>query len=149
MQVVHIYAETGSIAPRNMRRQTGCVLEYVTASGRTVTREFFRERDATYNASVIQTITEALDKLTKECEVHVHTQNQYVLHMIAEKLQGWSEKGFTGPNGLPIANQTDWKDLWEAGTPHELHVEFGMHPYYEWLNDHMKKRREHEKVKKD
>lgn len=140
METVHIYAEVGNVAPRSMRRTTAYILEYITASGQTVTREEFRERDATYNAAVLQAISDALGRMTKSCEIHLHTQNRYVLNMIEHRLKIWAANGFCNTRGEPVANQKDWEKLWELGQEHLLVPEPGMHGYYGWMADEMRRR---------
>ena len=132
MQVVHIYAECGSVS---LLRKTGYVLEYVTQSGQTVTREQFREREETYNAATLQMITEGLQRLNRPCEVHVHTQNQHVLLMMDTKLEEWAQTA----RGKPIANKAEWEALQDAAKEHLVVIETGEHPYLEWLQCEMRK----------
>lgn len=139
MQVVHIYAECGSVAPRSLLRKTGYVLEYVTQSRQTATREQFGEREETYNAATLQMITEGLRRLNRPCEVHVHTQNQYVLLMIDTKLEEWTQNGYRTARGKPIANKEEWEALQEAAKDHLVVIEPGGHPYLEWLQCEMRK----------
>lgn len=139
MQVVHIYAECGSVAPRSLLRKTGYVLEYVAQSGQTVTREQFKEREETYNAATLQMITEGLQRLNRPCEVHVHTQNQHVLLMMDTKLEEWVQNGYQTARGKPIANKAEWEALQDAAKEHLVVIETGEHPYLEWLQCEMRK----------
>lgn len=139
MQVVHIYAEAGSTTPRSMLRKTGYVLEYITPSGRTVTREQFRERDGTYNVATLQMLTEGLERLKCPCEVHIHTQNRYILLMIDTRLEKWAQNGYRTARGEPLANRDEWEKLKQASAEHLLVPEPGKHTYLEWLENEMKK----------
>ena len=139
MQVVHLYAETGSVAPRNIRRPAGYVLEYITPSGKTVTREQFREHDGTYNAVTIEMITEGLQRLKHPCEVHIHTQNRYVLLMIDTRLEEWEQNGYRTAKGEKLANWEAWKKLEQAAKEHLLVPEPGEHTYLGWMKNEMRK----------
>lgn len=139
MDVVHLYAESGNVAPRNLTRKTGYVLEYITKTGRTVTRERFTDREGTYNAVTLQMIAEGLQRLVHPCEVHVHTQNRYILTMMSTRLEEWKENGYRTARGDPVSNDEKWKQI--AETEHLLVPEPGSHPYLEWMLNEMRKNR--------
>lgn len=139
MDVVHLYAESGNVAPRNLARKTGYVLEYITKNGRTVTRERFTDREGTYNAVTLQMIVEGLQRLVHPCEVHIHTQNRYILTTMSTRLEEWKENGYRTARGDPVANDEKWKQI--AETEHLLVPEPGNHTYLEWLLNEMRKSR--------
>lgn len=147
MQVVHIYAETGNTAPRSMLRKTGYVLEYITPSGESITREQFRDRDGTYNAATLQMLTESLKRLKRPCEVHIHTQNRYILLMIDTRLEEWAKNGYCTAKGDKLAHWEDWEKLEQASAEHLLVPEPGEHAYLEWLQNEMKKPEKADKSK--
>lgn len=139
MQLVHIYAEARSSAPRKAKRMTGYVLEYITHSGETVTKEAFAERDATYHASILLTVLEALGRMNRGCEVHIHTQDSYVLRMLDQNLEAWTENGFRNAKGHEVANAEQWRQVAECAAEHLLVPEPGEHSYYAWMLGEMEK----------
>lgn len=142
MRTVHIYVESDSVAPRSMRRQTGYVLEYIQRSGEPYTVAGFAERTGTYNAVILQTIIEAMERITKSCEIHLHSQNCYILRMIDRNLPIWANNGYRTAKGGMVANHFEWQKLWEIKQRHLLIGEPGGHSYYFWILGEMGKRKE-------
>lgn len=137
MQTVHIYVETDIAAPQSAERISGYVLECITGSGKTVTKERFQKKIGTYHQVILQTLAEALERINKSCEVHIHTQNTFILNMVERNLPGWAEHDFRNAKGELIKNHSQWSRVWKAGQKHLLVPEEGMHPYHNWMTDEM------------
>lgn len=138
MYVVHIYAEADSAAPKESERMTGYVLE---CEGKQRTVEDFNLRTATYHAAILSTLCTALSRINQSCEVHIHTQNTYILNMIENNLPAWAGNGFCKKTGDPIRNDGLWKRFWGFYQKHLIVVEPGIHPYLNWMQDEMMKRK--------
>lgn len=139
MHVVHIYAETDNTAPKSQERMSGYVLECTTSSGRTVTREHFEKKQGTYHAVILQTLIDAMERINQSCEVHVHTQNDFVLENLVSNLPGWASNGYKSRKGTLIKNCQEWQMLWELVKKQLVVKEPGMHSYYDWMQGEMKR----------
>ena len=82
---VHIYIETDSKAPQRQLRKYGYVLE-CSLRGAIWTKEKFGEAEGTYHSVVLRALIEAMKRLTKESEVHIHTENVYILSMLEKNV---------------------------------------------------------------
>ncbi len=116
-ETVHIYIETDSISPREIRRRYGYVLECKVLEN-TRTRDGFGTVEGTWNKAVLTALSEALERLVRPCEVHVHTRNGYVLGMMENNLEHWAAAGFIGSRGRPVANREEWESVWRLIQEH-------------------------------
>lgn len=139
MRRVNIYIETDNISPRAMIRKYGYVLE-CDVHGRPVTREGFGQAEATYNQAVLTALAEALARIRKPCEIHIHTRNDYVLNMIEVNLSKWAAGGFLSSSGKPVAGKEEWEKVWELLKGQMTVTVHGSHPYSGWLQSEMERR---------
>lgn len=100
---VHIYIGTDSKAPRVQVRKYGYVLA-CTLKGKLETKQGFRETKGTYNRVTLEAITEAVGRVVKPSEIHIHTENAFVLTMLEENLDTWEQNGYVTTKGEPVAN---------------------------------------------
>lgn len=141
-ETVHIYIETDSISPRPMPRNYGYVLE-CEYLGKPITRAGFGRMEGSWNKAVLVALVEALKRLNRSCEVHIHTRNEYILRMLENNLEHWAAAGFVGSKGKPVANREEWETLWQLGQEHLLLTEptgSGRHAYSRWLLEEMGRR---------
>lgn len=139
-ETVHIYIETDSISPRPMRRNYGYVLE-CEHLGSPKTKAGFGRSEGSWNKAVLQALLEALGRLNRPCEVHIHTRNEYILRMLENNLEHWAAAGFISSKGKSVANRKEWEKLWQLGQEHLLLTEpAGKHGYSRWLLDEMGRR---------
>ena len=141
MHVVHIYAERDSMAPRTQERMAGYVLECVTSSGKTVTRVNFEKKTGTYHAVILLTLIDAMKRINQSCEIHVHTQNDFILESLVSNLPGWASNGYKSQKGTLIKNCQEWQQLWELVKKQLIIKEPGMHAYYDRMQEEMAKRK--------
>ena len=73
-----------------------------------------------------------MKRLTKESEVHIHTENVYILSML-------EKNGYMTSKGKPVANADQWKELHSIAENHLLLSEPGKHTYTKWMIERMKK----------
>lgn len=137
MFTVHIYVETDSTAPRSKDRMAGYVLEYVTASGQIATREHFEKKTGTYHAVILQILIDAMQRINKPCEIHVHTQNEFILESLVSNLPGWSTNSYRSQKGTLIKNYVEWQQLWELVKEQLVVKAPGKHEYYDWMQGEM------------
>lgn len=137
MKVVHIYAESNTENFRCIDRGVGYVLELVTNKA-TYTRENFWLKIGTYNEAILSAFNEALERMTEKCEIHLHTQNKFLLNMIGSPTQAlWEKSGFRNSKGKEIANADLWKEFAKVADGHQITTEEGIHSYYRWMQEQM------------
>lgn len=94
---VHIYIETDSKAPRTQPRKYGYVLA-CTLKGKLATKQGFKETTGTYNRATLEAIAEAVTRVVKPSEIHIHTENAFILTMLEENLDRWEQNGYVTTN---------------------------------------------------
>ena len=65
---------------------------------------FGGELDTTNNRMELKAVIEALNLLTRPCEVVVHTDSQYVQKGISEWIHGWKARGWKTAAKAPVKN---------------------------------------------
>lgn len=138
-KVVHIYAETDTPAPTTVKRYGGYVLECIRKNGEPATREEFMEMENTYHGVILQMFVLAIKRINQPCEIHLHTQNAYILNMVDKFLSTWAENDFHNSKGEPVKNADIWEHLWQQVKTHKIVIEHGMHPYYGWIQTEIMK----------
>ena len=139
MKQVNLYIELSHTAFQKRERVCGYVLEYITKSGVPVTREHFREGDGTYNRETLKTIDEALGRIREPCSICIHGRNAFILNMLTNKLPEWADNDFIS-NGKPVANQEEWRAVWEKIKIHKASTCIGKHSYTDWMLAEMEER---------
>ncbi len=135
---VDIYLETDSIAPAAHKRKYGYVLA-VDIHGEERTKEGFGNCDGTYHQTILKALQEALARMTKPCEITVHSRNAYVIANLS-KLEKMLTTDFKDAKGKDIRNVDMWKEVCKGAEKHEISVKLGQHEYTSWLLDEMRKR---------
>lgn len=141
LQEVHIYAEAGSRVMQEKERMAGYVMEVRFPSGKIVTKEDFYLMKGTYNEVIMDAFARALERMTKSCELHLHTQNSFVLGIISGPvLEEWESNGFMGSKGRPVKHSELWESISRGISRHQLYTETGQHSYYRWMMEEMQRR---------
>lgn len=78
------------------------------------------ERDTTNNRMELMAVIEALNALTRPCEVVLHTDSQYVQKGISEWIHGWKARGWKTAAKAPVKNVDLWKALDAAQARHKM-----------------------------
>ena len=74
----------------------------------------------TNNRMELTAAAEALEALTRPCQVTLHTDSQYVQNGITRWHQGWVRKNWRNAAGDPVANMDLWRRLLDASARHEV-----------------------------
>ncbi len=82
----------------------------------------------TNNRMELRAAINALQALTRPCEVHLHTDSQYVRQGITKWVQNWQRNGWKTANKKPVKNQDLWQALLQATAPHQLN--------WQWVKGH-------------
>ncbi len=142
---VNIYVHVDSASVRPTEKWYGYVLE-TEVRGQIYTREGFDHIVGTYHQTVLEAVGKALERLKKECEVHVHTEDEFVLAMWDRNLETWAAGGFLTAKGKPVANQEEWIRVWELSKEHLIIPEPGKHTYSEWMESEIERLKEKQDV---
>lgn len=139
LQRVDIYVETDNRSPASCERYGGYVLEYIRKNGDPETPHDFAQITGTYHGVILERMVAALRRMLRKCEVHLHTQDAYVLNMVDKFLSTWAENNFHNSKGELVKNADAWEQLWQQAKMHEIVIEHGMHPYYGWMQTEIMK----------
>jgi len=141
MHEVHIYIYADKFPVKEASRWYGYVLECRVAD-QSRTKEGFGQACTTYHGAVLTAMVKALERLNQTCEVHLHTEDEYVIHMLENRLDIWAGNGFMTAKGHAVANQTEWMQIRNLSQRQLILSELGEHTYTSWLKTEIKKRKE-------
>lgn len=141
MKRADVFLKTDSVSPKKAEKWYGYVLEY-KADGETKTREGFGKIEGTYHQAVLTALIEALERFRESCEVHVHTENEFILNMIDMNLEKWAGNEFQTSRGKPVANREEWIEVWRLSNKQLLITEHGDHEYASWLESAIRREKE-------
>ncbi len=142
LPVVHIHADESCLGNQFQDRQNpggaGGLVE-VWKDGAWVRRDFWiAEPDTTNNRMAIRSAIEALEALTRPCEVVFVSDSQYLIKGISEWLPGWKARGWKRKGGR-IENLELWKELDRRSARHQVSWRWirghAGHPRNEYAND--------------
>jgi ribonuclease HI len=83
---------------------------------------------ATNNQMELMAAIQALEALTKPCEVHITTDSVYVKQGITEWIHRWLTSGWRTAQKKPVKNQALWQRLYQATQKHEV--------IWHWIKGH-------------
>ena len=86
------------------------------------------EPDTTNNRMELTAAIEALEALTKPCQVTLFTDSEYVKKGITEWLPNWVQKNWKTAGKKPVKNQDLWQRLHAATQRHEI--------TWQWVRGH-------------
>lgn len=92
MWKVDIYLETDSTFQGIRKRKCGYVLA-TTVHGEEKTKETFGISNGTYHQATLQTLGEALSRMTVQAQICIHTQDNYVASRLS-KLEEMAGSGY-------------------------------------------------------
>jgi ribonuclease HI len=78
------------------------------------------EADTTNNRMELMAAIQALESLTRPCQVLIHTDSNYVLKGITEWLPNWKKRGWKTASNQAVKNDDLWKRLDAATSQHEI-----------------------------
>ena len=89
---------------------------------------FGGELGTTNNRMELQAVIEALNALSRPCEVIVYTDSQYVQKGISEWIHGWKARGWKTAAKAPVKNVDLWQALDLAQSRHKME--------WQWVRGH-------------
>jgi ribonuclease HI len=81
---------------------------------------FGGEAVTTNNRMELRAVIEGLSALTREAQVRVHTDSQYVQKGISEWIASWKRRGWRTADNKPVKNQDLWMQLDTVAARHEI-----------------------------
>ncbi len=78
------------------------------------------ESDTTNNRMEMMAVIEALEALTRPCNVVVTTDSQYVMKGMQEWLSGWKKRNWLTAAKKPVKNVDLWQRMDKAAASHKL-----------------------------
>jgi ribonuclease HI len=70
-----------------------------------------RDRSTTNNKMEMTAAIKALEAVSKDLPVVIHSDSQYVIKGATEWLRGWKAKGWRKADGKPVMNQDLWMQM--------------------------------------
>lgn len=120
---VHIYTDgacRGNPGPGGW----GAILRY-----RDRERELYgAESSTTNNRMELMAAIQALEALTRPCDVTLTTDSQYLRKGITEWLPQWKRRGWKTADKQPVKNQDLWERLERAAAAHRIQ--------WDWIKGH-------------
>lgn len=65
----------------------------------------------TWNRVVLLAIAEALERFRANAEVTIHSENRWVMNMLAHHLKAWEAADFKKRNKEAVANEEEWRRI--------------------------------------
>lgn len=131
MQQVNVFIETSSRFRGNVERKCGYVLSTQLRTGK-ATREHFGRVTGTYHQAILLTMVDALDHMTRTCDVCFYISDLYVTSRLG-KITEMAGSGWLDTKGKPIANREEWRRLFKAinqlPDPHKISAKTEKHSY--------------------
>lgn len=78
------------------------------------------EAQTTNNRMELTAAIEALTALKRPCEVHLHTDSNYVKDGLTKWIHGWKKNGWRTSDRKPVKNVELWQALDEAVQRHKI-----------------------------
>jgi ribonuclease HI len=78
------------------------------------------ELATTNNRMELMAAIQALEALTRECRVELHTDSQYVMKGISEWIHNWKRRGWMTADKKAVKNDDLWKRLDAARLRHQV-----------------------------
>jgi ribonuclease HI len=70
-----------------------------------------RDRSTTNNKMEMTAAIKALEAVSKDLPIVIHSNSQYVIKGATEWLRGWKAKGWRKADGKPVMNQDLWMQI--------------------------------------
>lgn len=115
LSVVEIYTD-GACKGNPGRGGWGALLR----SGDKEKELFGGEANTTNNRMELRAVIEALNTLTRPCQIVLHTDSQYVQLGISKWIHGWKKRGWRTSANEPVKNADLWQALEQASERHQI-----------------------------
>ena len=79
-----------------------------------------REKATTNNRMEMTAVIEALNALTRPCDVDLYTDSKYVIDGITSWVHNWQKRGWKTAAKKPVLNEDLWRAMLDAAAPHRI-----------------------------
>lgn len=115
----------------------GYILEAFRNNIPVTVQGFFKIKDTPNRADML-IIIEAMGRLTKPCDVHIHTRNKQIFDAYDKCwIEEWKKNGWKNSRGEEVRNGELWK-LLSFLNKGSIQIEYGKHSYYEWMERYIR-----------
>lgn len=90
---------------------------------------FGGENLTTNNRMELKAAIEALQALSRPCQVVLHTDSRYVMDGITKWIHGWKKNGWRTADKKPVKNADLWQELERAMSRHDI--------TWKWVRGHV------------
>lgn len=133
MYRVDIYLESESRYMGRRERRTGYFMSCILDNGQEYSDMKVIKSEGTWNHCMLEAMNEALKRMQKPSEIHIHSENGYIIDMLENSLPEWADNGFMNSKGNPVKDSDIWRSVWETAGPHRIVLEKGPHEYSSWM----------------
>ena len=145
MKEVTIYTYTTAKSPKATKCETaGYVIERKTAKGDATAGDLLTVYDMTRYQTELYVLKMALSRMNTMCELHIHTECEYIAAGFEKWLPEWKLNGWKTKRGEEVKNATEWQELDALVEKHGHILVFHVkenHSYKNWLKDNLEKRK--------
>ncbi len=152
--IVTIYLESSLRGPARRSGTGAWLVEYVKTDGTPETRprdakdSLISREDTTQCQLELECLISALSILTKNCSCLVITKCDQLFATLENRwIDQWAENGWVKANKKPIANCSQWLQLWRLMQKHEVLIEKGENSYQNVMQMEILKEEERRKLK--
>ena len=137
MELVNIYIINTIRCIRGGWGYVGYILEAFRCGIPVTVQGFFKIKE-TPNRAELMTIIEAMGRLTKQCDIHIYTNNKQIYNALALGwIQEWEKNGWINSKGEKVKNDDLWKLLLFLANS-DVTAVYGKHEYYEWMERYIR-----------
>ena len=122
---VRIYIETDNGTRKKVYRGCGAGVESIKKNGEPEFRKIASMCYGTWNLAYIQALTEALKLLTKDCDITLLSDNDFVCGSISSgRVREWSLNAWRTVKNEPVENEDAWRELYQKVQEHRHQFHF-------------------------
>lgn len=139
---VTIYIETSSHGPAVRSCKGTWLIEYIKQDGTPETRQgVIAEEKTTENAMTLEVMKQALEKLTKPCQIRINTKCEHVLNVMRNHwLPQWEKNEWKTAKGAEVKNKELWQQCRELMSNHLMEFVNEYNPYGEVMKLEIEKK---------
>lgn len=94
----------------------------------------------TGNRLSLAAVIAAVGRLSRPCEVHLHTDSRYVSGAFEEdRVSTWQKQGWINAKGAPVSHMDLWQQVYQAMERHMILAQYDTSSsVYLWMEERMK-----------
>lgn len=137
---VNLYTKVMPGDAKKAKKYLGYILSCVGREEKENVEEIVVLEDATYHEANLRAIVCALRRLNQSCEVHIYSEDRFVMSMIENNLSKWQQNDFYTTRGTKVENEEEWREYWRLSRGQLIRLHVGEHEYTERIMEDIKRR---------